>query len=130
MSVWCGDGEPIVRHGTDYRRSKTLRNCRACAEPILPGDYYAREFALYDGSYEITRRCLRCEAIYVELQGMPCDADEGIAPALNCGHTWEENFDEPPPLHVARLAFMTRAEMQAEFGSVLAANRGEKVGAR
>ena len=125
MSVWAGDGEPIDRYGHELRKSKKDRKCTACRETIRKGDFYAYQFWLCDGSYSSSERCLRCEAIYVTLtpKVRERDREDFCAPDLDCGHTWEENFNEPPPPEVARLAFMTREEMQAEFGSVIERNR-------
>lgn len=41
------------------------------------------------------------------------ESGEGVRYDLDCGVSWEEAFDGPPPEDVAALAFMGRDEAQA-----------------
>ena len=45
---------------------------------------------------------------------------EWPAVALNCGHEFKERWGREPPPELARLAFMTPAELQAEALAKLA----------
>lgn len=102
------------------RRARKEHRCDACRETIRVGDSYINEFTVYDGNSDTTKRCLRCDAMLDAIQSRMIDADidpheEGVDRALNCGHTWNEDFREEPPEEVARLAFLTRDEAQAEL---------------
>jgi hypothetical protein len=90
---------------TSARKAHT---CNACGESIHGGHRYHVTFSVFDGEPNTTKRCERCQAIYEHLsarmrtEGEP---EEYCDPALHCGHTYEENWDEPPPEHIAALAF-------------------------
>lgn len=115
MSIDGGDGEPVDRYDESVRRAAKAHKCDACRETIKRGDLYHRTAMLFEGQWDITNRCARCEAMYRFLQ--PCvrklgDGDEICDPELQCGHVWSDNFEGEPPLVVQALAFLTPAEAQ------------------
>lgn len=116
MSCECGDDYPSV-HSSGIRRARVEHKCSACSETIRRGDRYHYTFIVFDGEPDETKRCARCEVMYRALvakhrgiEDFTCD------PELKCGHTWEENFDDPLPPEMARLAFVTADEAQALLG--------------
>lgn len=100
------------------QRARKAHKCDCCGEPIERGHIYATHFTLYEGTTEYVKRCLRCEALYDALTERMRAAgtlgDETPDLFLNCGHDYEERWGEAPPPELARLAFLTPAEMQAE----------------
>jgi len=78
--------------------------------PIQPGDVYSRTAVLFDGEWEITKRCVRCEELYRHLLFVNRSSrwDEGIHRALDCGHDYEEAHGKLPPEHIDALAFWIR----------------------
>ena len=118
MSVSVDGANDVQR--TKQQRARKEHRCKACRETIRVGDVYASEFIVYDGESSTTKRCLRCDTMLSAIQSRMTDAgidswEEGVDPALNCGHTWDENFQEEPPPEVARLAFISRDEAQREL---------------
>lgn len=115
MSVSC-DGEYPEVSNAEIRRARLPHKCCACQEEIRPGDWHHYTFYIFEGIANEDRRCLRCEAIYrVLLEKLRGDPEcEAPAPYLDCGHTWQQRYGEEPPPEVARLAFMTADEIQAE----------------
>lgn len=117
MSVDCSDGDyPAV----DTERTVVARKsheCCACKGTIRSGDRYIRRFIMWEGSPVVYIHCLRCRRMLAILSREHFRRNTDTVPAikLDCGHTWEEVFDEPPPPEVARLAFMTSDEIQAEL---------------
>jgi hypothetical protein len=103
-----GDGDyPSVHVETTPRARKTYV-CRACHEPIKPGQRYHRSFFVWEGIPDTTRRCERCQAIYTHLSARiraEGDGEEFCDDDLNCGHSYEERWEEPPPAEIAALAF-------------------------
>lgn len=124
MSVWCGDEDPCSVWSESLRSARKEHRCSACRETIRVGDRYHYTFYVNDGSPGRVKRCLRCEAIYRTLEAKFEDArarddgdvEDGEMPdiRLDCGHTWQQRWREEPPEDVARLAFMSRDEIQAE----------------
>lgn len=54
------------------------------------------------------RRCPRCQVIYLHLEGRiraEGDYDQFCDESLNCGHEYEERWEEAPPEWLAALAF-------------------------
>lgn len=98
------------------RKARLAHVCCACAEAISPGHQYIYVATVFEGCARSYKRCLRCEAIFDELVKRLRDSDQWPDERLNCGHEWSENFDGPPPDEIARLAFLTPAEIQAELG--------------
>lgn len=112
MSTDCGDETADV-YESAIRRSRKDRFCDACNEPIRRGDLYHTTRVLFEGSWDwdYADRCARCEAMFRVLS--PLMGDEQMCDwKLNCGHTWEDNFDDPPPVAIQALAFLTPAEAQ------------------
>jgi hypothetical protein len=123
MSVDCGDGEPIDVDTQRRVRARKEHRCHACKENIERGHLYVRHTLIYAGQVEETIRCLRCDAIYQHLvvihreanaAGGGFDEDQWPDVALNCGHEFTKRWGREPPPELARLAFMTPAELQAE----------------
>lgn len=102
-------------------RARKPHECCACELPIRVGDVYERIAFKWEGEFECLCRCLRCSAIADAIATEQRKGDgfdpQGVAYALDCGHDWEENFEEPPPPEVERLAFMLPDEMQKELAS-------------
>lgn len=131
MSVDCGDEYNDVDSETRVRARKE-HTCHACKETIERTHFYVRHVMIFDRNVSVTIRCLRCDAIYQglvkihrennELQRQKARAgdysgsEESVWPdvALNCGHEFKERWGREPPEELARLAFMTPAELQAE----------------
>lgn len=96
----------------EQRRARKEHACDACGETIQPGHVYANHFTVFRGDAENVKRCLKCETIYQHLCSLEDDADFQPDIRLACGHTYEENWNRPPPDEIARLAFMTPDEIQ------------------
>jgi hypothetical protein len=102
------DGESVVRHDVDTRVARKAHVCSACRGPIRVGDLYTREAMLWGGSWEVVKRCPRCQAIFAHLSARiraEGDRQEHCDPRLNCGHEYKEKWDTEPPPHIAALAF-------------------------
>jgi hypothetical protein len=104
------DGPAVDVYDTTTRKARKPHKCHACGETVRPGDTYTRVFVVWDGSTDVTKRCARCQAIYVHLAARirreSYDGEyEQCADALNCGHEYKERWGEPPPEVIAALAF-------------------------
>ena len=109
------DEQCSITH-TARHAAKTPHKCTACQEGIQPGNIYHRDAFLYDGTWSVVRRCLRCEAIYKHLcvrreNDRTADRSEFVDPALDCGHTYRERWNGDPPPHIAALAFALSGEV-------------------
>src|SRR5271167_536136 len=108
MSTY-GDGEPCAVYEEELRKARKEHRCHACSEPITPGRTYHRTFLIFEGDPRVTVRCERCQAIYEHLtERMKEDGtygDEFCDGELNCGHTYQDRWEEPPPEAIAALAF-------------------------
>lgn len=116
MSINC-DGYNDVQSSRIVRARKEHKCC-ACHETIRTGDKYEYFFLVYEKEPDWFKRCLRCKAIYDELVSRALQRgyyDEWVDFSLNCGHSWEDVQPDPVPDHVARLAFLTPDEIQAEL---------------
>lgn len=113
---WCPVWEEEVR------RARKEHRCDACGEIIRRGDRYGSTRSLYDGSWQTTCRCARCETMFSFLQSvMP--SGEACHRSLDCGHEWSEiHRDVEPPEWVQALPFLTKEEAQEVLapGSVFA----------
>jgi hypothetical protein len=105
MSVYCGDGEPVAYRRETRRTARKQHECCACEIPILPGHGYWVIASCWDNSVHTWKRCLRCQVIHDALVPLCSARDEWPDEELNCGHTFEENYDRPPPDWLAALAF-------------------------
>jgi uncharacterized C2H2 Zn-finger protein len=75
---------------------------------VAVGRKYHRTALLFDGNWETIVRCERCQAIYRHLSDRMAkegDCDEFCDDHLNCGHGYQERWEEPPPEAIAALAF-------------------------
>jgi len=114
MSVDTWDCEsPSVDRTTRHRAKKEWKCC-ACRGPILRGELYTYSFMVFDGDADERRRCARCDAIYEHLCALHTGGEDWPAWDLNCGHSYQERWEKDPPPEIARLAFMTSAEVLAE----------------
>src|ERR1700761_8053528 len=118
MSVECGDEYSTIWR-EDVRRARKDHKCSACNETIRRGDLYSYTFSLFDGDTEEIKRCARCEVMYRALLKLHTGSDVTVAPCLDCGHDFQEVFRKEPPPDLARLAFLTPSEMQAEFSNAM-----------
>lgn len=125
MSVDSYDCEPWKFFSRLDRRARKDHECSACCETIRRGDVYSEATYLADQTPDRSRHCLRCVALSSRIGEEHRRRRTGCAPAvdLDCGHTWREEFREEPPPDVARLAFATPAEMQAEYLAKVAARK-------
>jgi hypothetical protein len=97
------------------RRARKEHKCDACHEPIQRGELYHATRSLFDGRWDTTYRCARCETMYRFLQPLMARG-EVCHEELDCGHEFTEVFNREPPPEVAALAFMSQAEAQALLG--------------
>jgi hypothetical protein len=116
MSVDAGDEYAEVWN-EGYHRARKEHKCSACSETIRRGDLYSYTFSVFDGNTDTVKRCARCETMYQALLVLHRGGETTVDPELKCGHIFEEVFEKEPPPELARLAFMTPAEMQAEFSA-------------
>lgn len=105
-----GDGDVCVVASRKERRvARKPHKCHACREAIAPGQHYLYSFILdSERSVDITRRCERCEVIYRHLVARirkEGEWEEFCNDRLDCGHDYEERWEEPPPEWLAALAF-------------------------
>lgn len=120
MSIDCDGGERVDVDRERQVRARKEHKCHACKETIERGHLYIRHTLIYAREVDVTVRCLRCDAIYQRLVEIHRESnrvsDETDWPdlALNCGHEFKERWGREPPPELARLAFMTPAELQAE----------------
>lgn len=102
------------------RRARKEHDCCACHQTIRKGDRYVYVSSVYDGAVYTYKRCLRCEAMHSHLaRKMAADGETYEFPdeELNCGHTYEERWETPPPPELVALAFMTPDEAQAQLNN-------------
>jgi len=116
MSYDASDCDPVALYREERPRARKPHRCDACRETIRPGDVYIRCRSLSDGQWNEIARCLRCEAIYQHL-GERGAGDLVPDWTLDCGETYEDHWDEPPPDEIAALAFVTPDEMQRRSDS-------------
>lgn len=99
-----------------YPRARKPHECCACHEAIRVGDLYARVFVLFDGEKTTYKRCLRCQEMHGKLADILRRNEEWPDEELNCGETYDEHHGEPAPPELARLAFLSPDDAQAELG--------------
>ena len=103
----------------EQRRHKSngKRRCDACRADIPAGHVYVKHTIWCEAvGREMIRRCLACDTIYQHLvERLAGEYYEAADPRLDCGHEYEERWNEAPPDELARIAFMTPDEVQSEF---------------
>lgn len=104
MSVDVDGCETCGFHRETRRRARVNHTCSACRETIERGQFYVLAVAGGSDGIDTIKRCLRCELIYEHLIEVS-PAGEFPDAHLNCGHTYEEVHDNPPPAWLAALAF-------------------------
>jgi len=114
MSCDTWDAEPFTVNRTSRHRARKDWRCCACGETITRGQVYTYSFTVHDGNANELRRCARCDAIYDHLCELHKEGDDWPEWSLNCGHDYRERWETDPPPEIARLAFMTPAEVLAE----------------
>ena len=103
-----GDGDYCSVWSETDPKARKEHVCDACHETIAPGRKYHRTFSIFEGTPNTNVRCERCQAIFVHLterMRTEGDREEYCNPELACGHEYKERWDEPPPDHIAALAF-------------------------
>lgn len=113
------DGHAVV-YNKVTRLARKEHCCCACRETIRKGDRYTHVSVIDDGYVDTYKRCLRCEAMHAHLNQKMADAGERYEfpdEALDCGHTYEERWETPPPPELVALAFMTPDEAQAQLNN-------------
>lgn len=107
MSEYGDECATVARES--LRKARKEHKCDACGETITPGRTYHYTFIVFDGEPQTNVRCERCQAMYAHLTArMRADVNgftEYCNAELNCGHSYEERWDEPPPDEIAALAF-------------------------
>lgn len=94
------------------RKANKEHRCIACKETIRVGDVYNYSSGIWDGRPESYHHCLRC---FTMLRALMDISQEPVDLHLACGNNWEDVFDDPPPEHLLKLAFMTPDEAQKEL---------------
>lgn len=104
---------------TTRPRARKEHRCCACAGTIRPGDRYERTFVVWEGESDTIVHCLRCASMFraITRRQRELEHEVGARYDLDCGHSWQDAFDEEPPPEIARLAFLTPDEAQKEFAS-------------
>lgn len=108
MSQFGDEGEPIDAWRDTWYRARKTHKCHACGEQIEPGQRYHYTACVSAGAVDHWKRCERCQAIYIHLHDRirkEGDDDEFCDPALNCGHEYEQRWEEKPPEWLAAMAF-------------------------
>lgn len=109
----CDGGFTVDR--TSKHQARKEHECCACRGMIQRGELYSYSFTVFDGSPDELRRCARCDVIYDHLYELLKDTSELPAWDLNCGHSYQERWEREPPPEIARLAFMTAADVLREL---------------
>ena len=105
----CVDGEPTEsKLMSEWRRARKEHRCYACHETVRVGDRYHVNAGRWDGKVEDIKHCARCWTMGEEIGAMAGCWQYDLA----CGVSWQDAFEEEPPPHVARLAFLTPDEAQ------------------
>ena len=97
------------------KRARKRYPCEACEHRIAPGELYRYSKGLYDGTFYVQRRCLRCDLIADAMDKRGCDVNFAMMDA------WEETPIEtmnegslvPDTEPVCALVFLTQAELEA-----------------
>jgi hypothetical protein len=108
MSDYYDDCEPVAVQDEDWRTARKSHRCSACGETVAPGHRYHRTAILFDGRWEATVRCARCESIHAHLSariGREGADEEFCNATLSCGHEYRERWGEDPPPEISALAF-------------------------
>jgi len=97
------------------RKARKEHRCCACKETIERGHRYVYVTAVFEGTVDVYKRCVRCEHIFQLLVDKLAGRDEWPDEDLNCGHVWGEDHDGDPPPEVAALAFLSQSEAQSQI---------------
>ena len=104
----CADDDGPSAFTMRVRKARKEHACNACHEAIPKGHRYSYQSGVWDGSPDSFHICLRCRAIQQALE----DKNHTFQLTLDCGHDWQEVFEEEPPDDIAALAFALPGEMQ------------------
>lgn len=104
----CSDLDRCPVWNETWRRARKDHRCGACGEIIPTGHTYMYVSAVQDHRAWSHKSCARCWKMYEEILRY---GDECLV-TLDCGESWEKEMGEPPPAHVAALAFMLPGEAQ------------------
>lgn len=108
MSHSCDETYAVYRELRVTARKPFECDCVPCSVTVRAGDGYMKVTTIHDGRVETIRRCLRCQHIHEHLRELGEDMwpDE----RLNCGHTYQDNWECEPPPEIAALAFWQPGE--------------------
>jgi hypothetical protein len=109
------DGDTCAVSANEWRTAKKPHRCDACHTNVRVGDRYHRTFYVFDGKADVDVRCERCQKIFEHLDARIREDNGGFSEEycntrLNCGHTYEDRWGEPPPEWLAKLAFWLPGE--------------------
>jgi hypothetical protein len=115
--------EPYSVYNEHQRRARKDHRCSACqAVVIRRGDLYKDIRTVFEGEAETIKRCARCEALYQHLKGLGqrtvTRADGSTyqvthfvpAEKLDCGNSYQDEWERDPPPEIAALAFWLPGE--------------------
>ena len=85
--------------------------------PIKPRHRYITVTVIYEGCVDTYKRCARCEAMHAHLVTRCREATnrtgeyEWPDERLDCGHDYQDIWEEAPPPEIAALAFVLPGEL-------------------
>lgn len=110
MSHSCDEQYDV--YNETWRTARKGHVCSACSMPVDKGHRYCHVTTIYDGMVTHYKRCLRCQALHEHLRDKCYESDsrgysDQLWPdeQLNCGMDYEEEWRQPPPPEIAKLAF-------------------------
>jgi hypothetical protein len=103
MSHYCEEAYTV--YNETVRKARKEHTCSACRFPILPGNYYASVFIVFEGEAESLKRCGSCQKTHLHLRQL--DPEMWPDEKLNCGKAYEDEWGEEPPDEIAELPFLS-----------------------
>ncbi len=101
-----------------HKRARKTHCCDACCRPIVARETYRYSKGVYDGSFYIQRRCLRCDLIAQAMSKRGCEINFDLTDPIEGDgeYAWIERHatiipDDTEP--VCALVFLTQAELEA-----------------
>ena len=86
------------------RRARKEHRCGACKEIIAPHDTYTVVSVVFDSKAQTIKRCARCQKLHEHLRDLN-PGESWPAERLDCGETYESEWECEPPPEIAALAF-------------------------
>jgi len=102
MSHCIDEVYPVYRE--KERRANKSHTCDACKETIRSGDLYTNVGIVFQGEAETIKRCFRCQRIHEHLRGKG-GGEFWPAERLDCGESYESEWEEECPEEIQALAF-------------------------